>query len=184
MRTACVIPAKSNSSRLPGKNFIRVGPMSLVEWAILQGTQAGFRPIVVGDKGWPKPEDEKWPRGVFDYVERDEKTSDPEMSSLAVAHWAAEEYDRLILLQPTSPLRTLEDINACLKISESSHLNATTVNDRTGQPNGAVYVRLNKFPLYELGVMYGMPNDRSLDINTKDDLITAWTFVAGKRMAK
>lgn len=165
-----MIPAKSTSSRFSTKNFQEVGSMTLVEWAIVQAGQAGFAPIVVGDEGWPDTNSKNWPRGIFEYVCRDKEHSDPEMSSIEIARWAAGRHDMLVVLQPTSPLRAIEDIRGCIRASEVNKENCTSINERTGALNGAVYVRLKGLPYDDKGILYGMPEERSVDINTREDL--------------
>src|SRR3990167_3086640 len=109
----CVIPAKSDSSRLPGKNFKKIHGHSLVEIAIAQANETGFRPLVVGDAGWKAIKE--WPVGDYEYLERKPEWSDPEKSSLWVAAQAViGRGTDILLLQPTSPARSNEDIERCV----------------------------------------------------------------------
>ena len=80
----------------------------------------------------------------------------------------------VIVLQPTSPLRTAADIDACLDLYVGGQCDSvTSVCD--GKENGAVYV--THASLIEQGNIYGprlakyeMPPERSVDVNYLEDL--------------
>ena len=124
-------------------------------------------------------------------------------------------YDIVVLLQPTSPLRSAADIDACINLVEHSaapacvsvtlvdehpywmywlrpggqlervitdeRANATRRQDLPPvyRPNGAVYVaripwlRQTRNFLSDDTFGYAMPAERSLDIDTEDDLVRA-----------
>ena len=183
---ACVIPAKSNSSRLPRKNLLRLGPFSLVQWAIIHANEAGFRPLVIGDQGW-HDEDVAFPHGKFDYLDRDPAWSSPEMSSLELSAWALKSNgrseDAILLLQPTSPLRSLEDILKCVDIFKKYDVNVTSTDETTDELNGAIYIRKPTLPHSDHGIIYPMPHERSIDINTESDFEEAKSLMA-RRMSE
>lgn len=49
-------------------------------------------------------------------------------------------YDWLVLLQPTSPLRTAQDIDRCIEIAARNGQGCVSYRQRNGTKNGAVYV--------------------------------------------
>ena len=84
-------------------------------------------------------------------------------------HQAQAPHDWIVLLQPTSPLRTAADIDGCIERAVSNGSAALTVNER-GQKNGAVYVAsaewLAAHDFTHAGyAKYVMDDSRSLDID-------------------
>lgn len=83
-------------------------------------------------------------------------------------------FDWVVLLQPTSPLRTAEDIDACI---ERAQLGDGCISvGPEGFTNGAVYVAkaewIAKHDFNHLGLMkYRMPAERSLDIDEEKDFV-------------
>lgn len=88
-------------------------------------------------------------------------------------HLAQRSHDWVVLLQPTSPLRTVEDIDACIERAQLGD-GCISINRSTGHQNGAVYVAkaewLAKHDFTHQGLMkYPMDDERSLDIDTEED---------------
>ena len=153
-----VIPARSGSKRCPNKNFLAFRGKHLYEWAVEAASRSKYiyAHILSLDKDRP-PElcaDEASCEDVLRY------------------HQAQTPHEWLVLLQPTSPLRTVEDIDACI---ERAGLGWGCVSvGLNGKPNGAVYVThkdwLAKHDFSALGLAkYPMPEERSLDINYLED---------------
>jgi CMP-N-acetylneuraminic acid synthetase len=92
-------------------------------------------------------------------------------------------FDAIALVQPTSPFREAKDIDACVALLTPSVHSVVSVDAQTGKRNGAVYVtRLDMLRdglvFNEQSRQYSMPHERSMDINTPEDLAEA------RRMAK
>jgi CMP-N-acetylneuraminic acid synthetase len=105
---------------------------------------------------------------------------------------APEKIDAVCLLQPTSPLRTHEDIDNAIKLFEESDANSLYsgyymgikhkdkaydkhTSEKHFQRNGAIFIAKRK--LIEQGklwddtvIEYEMPLSRSIDIDTIDDM--------------
>lgn len=82
--------------------------------------------------------------------------------------------DFVCLLQPTSPMRTAEDIDGCI-IACGNEKACVSVTEGTNVPNGAVYVGREdwlrgggNFDTPGL-LQYKMPAGRSVDINTQEE---------------
>lgn len=126
-------------------------------------------------------------------------------------------YNKIVLLQPTSPLRTYDDIKGCLDLysneidmvvsvkeaSTNPYYNAFEIDDKgflhiskgngeytrrqdapkVWEYNGAVYViniaSLKKMPLgkFQRRIMYEMPANRSIDIDTNFDWMLAQSIL-------
>ncbi len=153
-----IIPAKTISVRCPGKNWKPFAGKSLVQWAVDQADDADLKPLVIVDTrfrnavrravtftrpdNWP---DDTWNMvSLFCRLQRVRRT--------------------VILLQPTSPLRTAAFIRKCIRLHRATRENVTSYND--GNPSGSVYIR-----------NYGRWHDHGLtikdpcpsDINTQED---------------
>ena len=85
----------------------------------------------------------------------------------ALAHFPG--YDRVMLLQPTSPMRTANDIERCLRGYDTV---VSVTDDATRAYNGAIYLmRADRLMHYD--AEYPMPPWRSIDIDTSADLYEA-----------
>lgn len=188
MRTLAIIPARIGSERVPRKNLEKVGGLSLVRRAIAQARQAALDVVVVTDS-----------RDISGTV-TDECRVLMEPSHLAAAdvpmvrvvRWAIESQielpDRIVLLQPTSPLRIADDIKGCLDLQRRTScdcvVSVVAKPDHTYQRNGAVYV--SSVALVRMGELIGgwtqfyvMPPERSVDIDTLADLEEARRIAGG-----
>lgn len=112
-----VVPARAGSRGLPGKNLMTVGRSSLVGRAVLSARDAGIRQVVVTTDGADIAiEAERLGATV---VRRPaELASDSSRTITALLHAAdalgLPDDTAVVLLQPTSPLRTAADVRAVL----------------------------------------------------------------------
>lgn len=113
--TLALIPARAGSRGLPGKNLRDLGGKPLIAWTIEAALRAGVADRVVVSTDGEKiaqiarefGADVPWLRPA--HLATDEATTlDVVLHALADLG----EYDWLLLLQPTSPLRTSGDIQA------------------------------------------------------------------------
>ncbi|PKK90118.1 MAG: CMP-N-acetlyneuraminic acid synthetase [Candidatus Wallbacteria bacterium HGW-Wallbacteria-1] len=127
-RVLAVIPARAGSKRLPGKNSIDLCGKPLIVWTIEAALASGYidRVIVSTDDSVIADISRKAGAEV-PFMRPAELASDTAGSAEVVIHALefaeAEEglgYDFVTLLQPTSPLRTVEDIDSAIeKICET-----------------------------------------------------------------
>jgi CMP-N,N'-diacetyllegionaminic acid synthase len=107
-----VITARGGSSGIPGKNLRKVGPHSLVAWAILYSRFQGIRPVVSTDS--PEIAAEAASYGALVPRLRSPRLAGPNARSpetvLDALEWLCpigtyDEDHAVVLLEPTSPFR-------------------------------------------------------------------------------
>lgn len=121
-----IIPARGGSKRLPGKNILELAGKPLVAWSI----EAGLRSKYI-DKVIVTSDDEEI-LGIAkkfgsETIKRPiELASDTTTSFAAVKHTIdnVEKYDYIVLLQPTSPLRTFRHIDEAVELLEHKRADA------------------------------------------------------------
>ncbi len=114
-----VIVARGNSKGLPGKNTLDIGGKPMVAWSVEAAGRSGYL-----DRSILSSDDDK----IIEAARRfgadapfkrpPELATDAARVEDAVIHALdslAEDYDYLVLLQATSPLRTGEDIDGALR---------------------------------------------------------------------
>ncbi len=198
MRTMALIPARAGSERCPGKNKAALDGKPLICWTIEAAQLSAMFDDIVVSTDDPDVGIIAMQRGCK-VIERPFELAQSDSEMLPVVKHAYNGFhsDVVMLLQPTSPFRTAEDICNAFSIHESRHGDAVISvteapkNDvfeigHAGRlhptrhtvvvPNGAIYLitgehLLNKGDWYSgISYAYQMPKERSLDIDTKMDL--------------
>jgi len=220
MKPIAVIPARSGSKRLPGKNWMKLSSETgtLVDIAIGHAFGAGIDDVIVSadeyPMGWAPPSR----RGPSLKIDRPaDLAADDTPMRLVVTHaakLAAEngvDFDCVVLLQPTSPLRLSEDIQGTLALLSQGDAAFSVVRTKQPEiydgglasrmrlarqaqagyfftPNGAVYAITRQaleqghgFESSSLLYGYEMPASRSVDIDTIDDFLIAARLYMGNR---
>ena len=159
MTVLAVILARSGSKRCPNKNFLPYKGTPLINLALDAAKASRYIDTVKLSLDADRPPE----------LCTDTATSEDVLRY----HLAKMPHDWVVLLQPTSPLRTVEDIDGCI---ETAHMGDGCISTLKGQPNGAVYVAkadwLMEHDFSHPGLFkYGMPADRSLDINEPEDFL-------------
>lgn len=217
-----LIPARGGSQGLPGKHLADLGGRPVLAW-----TAAAALESQLLDRTVLSTEDEEIAAlgrqvGLDVPFTRPPGLAGDDVPSADVVRHAVgvlgEAWDYVVLLQPTSPLRTSEDIDAAIRLChESSAPGCVSVSpvrqhpewmfrlapDRTLEPllehgppadrrqdlpavfalNGAVYVARGEHlecddPFAGAGsVAYVMPPERSVDLDTEQDLFLLRTLV-------
>lgn len=113
------MPARGGSKGLPGKNLMTVGDRSLVAWAVTHARDSGVvdRVVLTTDDDAIEAEGRRWGAEVVRRPE--ELASDGARTIDALVHALdalgdVADVDLVVLLQPTSPLRTPDDVTACI----------------------------------------------------------------------
>jgi CMP-N-acetylneuraminic acid synthetase len=184
MNFAVFILARKGSQRLPGKNTMEFTTnKNLVDVAILKANGVGasfvmlstdIKDIIRNYENWNGRE------GLAKVIERPEKHCGSDVSSETVLYdmlanslnpTELAKLNYIVLIQPTTPLWSLDDFKGAQKEFERCGYSAmVSVNSRY-EPNGAFYfidtsTFLRECTLWPEGTaIYMMPDDRSIDIN-------------------
>ena len=115
-----VIPARGGSKGLPGKNMADLGGKPLLAWSIQAAQSSSFvdRILVTSDSQDIIDVARQFGADV-PFVRPADLAKDDTTTWETLAHALAEVpgFDLVVLLQPTSPLRTAADIDAALQLS-------------------------------------------------------------------
>lgn len=213
-RVLGLIPARGGSKRLPGKNLMELRGRSLLQHAIDAGLKArGIDRLIVSTDDPAIAEAARSGGAEAPFLRPAELATDEASSLDVVRHaldWAEQvepgQFGHVVLLQPTSPLRTAEDIDRTLALCRDARCStAVSVSpahkpdllvigrDGTlapasayGQPlilNGAVYVLTRDHISIGGGFIasdtayHVMPEHRSVDIDTPEDMQMAASVV-------
>lgn len=210
-KVLALIPARGGSVRVPRKNLADLGGKSLLQWAVDAANGSKYIDTIVVST------DDLEVLGAATVLGCETLHRAPHLACddtpmIPVVKEVAHNYrlaDVIILLQPTSPFRTSQDIDAAYELFMASNADAViSVTDgpedyvfeigHAGRirrstnvvvPNGAIYIldveALSAGHDWYSGITYAykMPRDRSLDIDTPMDLAMARAVVEGMTCA-
>lgn len=125
-----LIPARGGSKGVPRKNIRVLGRKPLIAWTIEAAMQSQLLDrIILSSEDEEIIEVARSCGCEVPFVRPAELAAD-NSTALATALHAlqslAEEYEYLVLLQPTSPLRTAEDIDGCIRMCHSRNAPSCT----------------------------------------------------------
>ena len=158
MKVIAIIPARGGSKGIPRKNLINFKGKPLIQWSIEAASQSKYITDVIVSSD----DDEilqyasktqnliiiKRPKNLA----QDNSRTEPVLSH-ALASLKNNNYDYLILLQPTSPLRTSEDIDfAFEKLQNSEATSLISVCELEHHP-------YKSFKVDEKGYLQGVINN-------------------------
>lgn len=131
MRTLAVIPARSGSKRVPGKNIRTFAGKPLIAWSIeFAQSVAQFEKLVVSTDSEEIAQVARREGVNISYLRPPELSTDTSKTIDAVLHAldleAADgrQYDLVALLQPTSPIRLLARWNSAFSAVAGAHCEA------------------------------------------------------------
>ncbi len=130
MRILTIIPARAGSKGLSGKNIRQLAGKPLITWTLEVTRTAGLNPddVIVSTDSEQIAEVVRAAGGNCPFLRPAEFSTDEASSlvvmqhALAFAEKSSGQYDWLLLLQPTSPLRTGDDIKRVIHIAQSNQL--------------------------------------------------------------
>ena len=213
-RVLGLIPARGGSKRLPGKNLMDLHGRSLLQRTIDAGLEAkGIDRLIVSTDDPAIAEAARAGGAEVPFMRPPELATDDASSLVVVRHamaWADQDepdaFSHLVLLQPTSPLRTAEDIDLTLALCRDQNRSTAVSVTLAPKPdvlmigrhgmlspmsehgqalalNGAVYVL--KWDHVSIGgsfiapdtAYHLMPEHRSTDIDTSVDMEQASAYL-------
>ncbi len=178
MEILAMIPARKGSKRLPNKNMMKLCGKPLIDYTIQEAKKSKYiNQIMINtdDKEIIKLYKGK---GVIIYERPRKLRGDNITAEQLIDDVKGKIYFKIIvLLQPTSPLRTVEDIDKCIEmlLNEDTQFDSVISVERlptfyTFIPNGAVYAIWSDFQRYNDNMgLFTMPHERSVDIDTMLD---------------
>ncbi|GGG84552.1 acylneuraminate cytidylyltransferase family protein [Paenibacillus radicis (ex Gao et al. 2016)] len=133
-----IIPARGGSKGVPGKNIRMLGDKPLIAWTIEEAAKSIYldRTIVSSDDEAIIQTALKY-GGDVPFKRPDHLAQDdtPGMAPILHAIEHLPEYEYIVLLQPTSPLRTYEDIDRCIEcFVNDGAASAVTVTEQEKSP--------------------------------------------------
>jgi N-acylneuraminate cytidylyltransferase len=117
LNVLALIPARGGSKGLPGKNLRALGGKPLIQWSIEAAQRSRFVTRVVVSSDDPTILTAARAAGAETPFVRPAELAQDDTSSIDVVFHALDQlppFDWVVLLQPTSPLRTSEDIDQAL----------------------------------------------------------------------
>ena len=125
MKTIAFIPARGGSKSIPRKNIRPLGGRPLLHWSMQAAEDCPDidRVYVSSDSAQILECARSFPGNKTEAVVRPAKlATDTATTESALLHFAQEtEFDRVVLLQATSPLTTAADIGGALKTMDALH---------------------------------------------------------------
>ena len=119
MKVLGLIPARGGSKSIPGKNLVDLGGLPLIQWTIQAALGSSLSRVVVSTDAQEIATVSQSLGAEVPFMRPTELSSDSALSIDVVLHALdvlAEEFDAVMMLQPTSPFRTTSDIDAAIKI--------------------------------------------------------------------
>ncbi len=120
MKTFALIPARGGSKGIPRKNIKLIAGKPLIVWTIEAALRSSLLDAVVVSTDDPEIAEVARRAGAqVPFMRPSELAQDktPGLDPVLHALDQLPQYDSVLLLQPTSPLRTTEDIDACLRLA-------------------------------------------------------------------
>lgn len=128
-RSLFLIPARGGSKGVPGKNIRPLGGIPLIEYSIRDAlaVAADSEDVVVSTDSQEIADIARKAGATVPFLRPAELATDTASSRDVMLHavdtinGAGARYDRLVLLQPTSPFRNTDDIRKALELFEREH---------------------------------------------------------------
>ena len=197
-----IIPARAGSKGIPNKNTYPLLNKPLIEYTTEIMAQSNLEDgFIYTNDVWIQQKYKTWG------IKRPEHLSENDTPMLPVIQEALKQYeiwgrtkvDAVMILQPTSPLRTIGDINKAIKAFKESGSDSLysgyymgikhkekTYDKHQDKPhfqrNGAIFIAsrelIDQGKLWSDNVIeFEMPKSRSIDIDDMDDMFIAESLI-------
>lgn len=123
MKVLGLIPARGGSKGVPGKNLRRIGGMTLVEWTARSALTSSLDRLVISTDSHEIADEARRVGVDVPFIRPNELAQDSSLTIDVVQHALAElkdDWDAVMILQPTSPFRTASDIDTCIEMLADS----------------------------------------------------------------
>lgn len=179
-KVLAVIPARGGSKRCPRKNIKDYRGRPLIAWTLEAARASAYidKTVLSTEDAEIKALAMELGATVLDRppeLATDTAANEDVMRHALTLHPG---HEWVVLLQPTSPLRTALDIDNCINLAHMTRRTCISCR-QDGTRNGAVYVmqsalleRGHNFLTAKKIIWYRMPDDRSLDIDEE------WQFAS------
>lgn len=138
MQTLGIIPARSGSKGLPGKNIVNLGGKPLIAWTIESALNSSVidRLVVSTDDGDIANIARKYGAEI-PFMRPAALAQDDSPSAAVIAHAMKElgYAGAVVLLQPTSPLRSPADIAACVDLHRQTRKTVVSITETKIHPS-------------------------------------------------
>lgn len=139
MKTVAIVPARAGSKGLPNKNIARIGDSTLLELAVRVGKACSAVDDLYVSTDSPEYEALALRAGAKSLGLRDASLSGDAVRTVDVVidlvRRLERSYDYLVLLQPTSPGRTPDDISALIRLVDSNRADGGVSLHRVQEPH-------------------------------------------------
>ena len=150
MKFAIVIPARKNSKNIKNKNRFKINGRPLIEYTLKQALLSKIKlKFVVTDDEKIKKISKKYKFNT-DYIRPKHTSTDKTSTVDTLIHFVKStidkyDYDHLIVLQPTSPLRSHQDIVNSVKMikNDKSH-SLFSISESLEHPYESIVLQKNK----------------------------------------
>ncbi len=123
MRVLGLVPARGGSKSIPRKNLVELGGVPLIQWTIQAALGSNLERVVVSTDDDEIAEISQNLGAEVPFKRPAELSSDQTLSIDVVLHALdvlEEDFDAVMMLQPTSPFRTSIDIESAIKIIDDA----------------------------------------------------------------
>lgn len=173
-----LVLARAGSKRLPDKNIKPFKGKPLIEWTLIAASKSKYLDAVVVSTDYMTLANLTHKHKAIFRLRPDELATDtapPEAAAKYTLMSIKEDYDLVMLLQPTSPLRTTKDIDKAIE-AYFRPVDALISFTRDLKPSGALYLLstdalMNGRPFYDPdhAVIHFTPKEHEIDIDTAED---------------
>ena len=199
-----IIPARKGSKRLPGKNTKELLGKKMIEYSIDEALKSKYISKIVISTDDEKVMDitnskMKKSSENISLIKRPKELCEDDTPTMPVLQHVLKsipnEYDTVILLQPTSPLRTVDHIDKCIDIFLKEECKSlVTVKEvepfNIFVPNGAVFIANRSMITKESKLrdrnvrLVIMSQEDSIDVDTEIDFKAAEETMKWKSAGK
>ena len=173
-----IIPARGGSKGLPGKNIKEICNKPLIAWSIEAGLKSQYLDEVVVSTDYQDIANISKQYGASaPFLRPDCLASDTTTSFEAIKHAIDyyknelnKEFDYIVLLEPTSPLRESNDIDLAIEDLMNSNADSIVGIGKTEDQNPAFLVNMNN-KRYISGY-----EDKAMSIKRRQDILDVYFF--------